>query len=156
MSFELRKGMCLLFSWSAAITSPSAESDLLMCCASAIPWPETSLFLTRSEPARSTRWSLPCVVWPVPEWRPLTVTLKIECEREDVAFILVAETERRAPPLASASSTSSMHSTEATVSPGTSTGTPGSERTSSPPFLAFGFAFGLLVAGASRSRRFSL
>ena len=81
----MRKGMCLEFSCSAAITSPMAERLLLMFCASVIAWPETSLFLTRSEPARSTRLSLPCVLAPEAACRPVTLTMTIECERDDVA-----------------------------------------------------------------------
>ena len=90
--------MCFDFSWRAAITSPNAESDLLMLHASAMPWPETSDFFTRSEPARSTRWSLPWVDAPVIEFLPETVTMTIECERDDSELLSVALTERRPAP----------------------------------------------------------
>ena len=51
-------------------TRPSVESDLLIPCASFIPCPSTCDFFTRSEPARSTRFSLPVVVAPVRLFRP--------------------------------------------------------------------------------------
>ena len=157
VSFELRKGMCLDFSCSAAITSPMAERLLLMFCASVIAWPETSLFLTRSEPARSTRLSLPCVLAPEAACRPVTLTMTIECERDEAEFILVAVTERRAAPRSMALSTSVAVSTLTVERPGTCTGWPGTWRMSSdagffsPPFWPRG-----VTGSTSRSRRFSL
>ena len=53
MSLLLRYGTWACLALSAEMTSPSADSDLLMCCASFSALPDASLFLTRSEPARS-------------------------------------------------------------------------------------------------------
>ena len=58
VSFELRYGTCLSFRASAAMTSPSDDSDLLMFCASFSRSPVASVRERRSEPARSTRCSL--------------------------------------------------------------------------------------------------
>lgn len=48
-----------LFSVNALITLPKADSDLLMPLASFKVWPDAPVFPTFSEPARSTRNSLP-------------------------------------------------------------------------------------------------
>jgi len=48
---------------SAAMTSPSAESDLLMFCASLRRSSVAPVLSARSEPARSTRLSLPSDVF---------------------------------------------------------------------------------------------
>ena len=87
-------------------TRPSVESDLLIPCASFIPCPSTCDFFTRSDPARSTRFSFPVVVAPVRLFRPCTCTCTSECERDDAAFIAVADVDRRAAPRCSVPSTS--------------------------------------------------
>eukprot|EP00965_Chrysotila_dentata_P049071 1627528-Pleurochrysis_carterae.AAC.1 len=73
-----------------------------------------------------TRWSLPCVTAPVTLLRAVTPTMQIECERDELALHLVADTDRRAPPRFSAPSTASTVAAFTTVSPGTHTGSPGS------------------------------
>ena len=57
VSLWLRYGMCPLLVARAEMTSPSAERDLLMDCASFSCSPADLLFFTRSEPARSTKES---------------------------------------------------------------------------------------------------
>lgn len=58
VSLELRKGMWLDLLAYAAMTSPSAERLLLMCCASFSRAPVASERPTRSDPAKSTRLSM--------------------------------------------------------------------------------------------------
>ena len=48
----------MLFSWSATITISRKCSEPLMYVASVKPWPPRLVFLMRSLPARSTRFSL--------------------------------------------------------------------------------------------------
>lgn len=59
MSLELRKGTWPWRERRAAMTSPRADSDLLMCCASRRRLPSAPDLPTRSEPARSTKFSFP-------------------------------------------------------------------------------------------------
>lgn len=61
VSFESRYGMCCLPRWSvsAEITFPSAESDWLIFLLSCKRCPVAPDNLTRSDPARSTKLSLP-------------------------------------------------------------------------------------------------
>mmetsp|Transcript_62364 Transcript_62364/g.167307 ORF Transcript_62364/g.167307 Transcript_62364/m.167307 type:complete len:202 (+) Transcript_62364:376-981(+) len=61
VSFESRYGMCILprASVSAAITLPSADSDWLIFLLSSRRRPVAPVSRTRSDPARSTRLSLP-------------------------------------------------------------------------------------------------
>ena len=54
VSFELRKGTCDSFWPMAVITSPSAESDLLIAAVSAASDPVASVRESLSDPARST------------------------------------------------------------------------------------------------------
>ena len=61
VSFESRYGTCLFFVTRAAITFPSAESDLLMYLASVSCCPVASDFFSRSLPARSTSCNFPNV-----------------------------------------------------------------------------------------------
>jgi hypothetical protein len=51
---ELRKGTCACFAPLAAITSPRAERDWLMFCASFKAWPVAPDLLILSDPAKST------------------------------------------------------------------------------------------------------
>ena len=60
VSFEFRYGTCACLAPRAAMTSASALSDLLMCCASFRACPSASDFESRSDPARSTRVSCEC------------------------------------------------------------------------------------------------
>src|SRR6266850_884621 len=93
--------MCLslfsLFSPSAAMTSPSALRLLLIFCVSrrrSLSFP-APLALSRSLPARSTRFSAPSHTWPVCVLVPRMRSVKTECEREERSFISVAATVRR-------------------------------------------------------------
>lgn len=67
-------GMWLLFVVRAWITSPRADKDLLMLCASLRRSPWASLLATLSLPARSTSQSLLFVHSPVIVFSPLTIT----------------------------------------------------------------------------------
>lgn len=67
VSFESRKGTCFdLPSTRAEMQLPSAESDRLILVASLSRSPLASVLACRSEPARSTRLSLPCRMWASP------------------------------------------------------------------------------------------
>mmetsp|Transcript_14947 Transcript_14947/g.33018 ORF Transcript_14947/g.33018 Transcript_14947/m.33018 type:complete len:375 (-) Transcript_14947:706-1830(-) len=94
VSVELRKGTCACFAALAAITSPKADKDLLMLLASVRAWPIAPDLLIRSDPARSTRFSLPLVCTPVGRYSDSTVTVNIMCERDECSFMLVAVEER--------------------------------------------------------------
>ena len=105
VSFELRYGMkTFLFFFAcsarALITLPSAESDLLMLAPSLSLSPVAPVFATRSEPARSTRLMVArtSFCWPAITSFCCSRMMKIECERDDVAFICVAATARAALP----------------------------------------------------------
>lgn len=99
------------------MTSPSADSDLLMYCASRSRLPSAPERPTRSEPARSTRFSFPggtdgrqhrqrrpaappgalhppVVRSPVLRSRPRTVTMSSAWERELCSFRLVHSVTR--------------------------------------------------------------
>eukprot|EP00966_Prymnesium_polylepis_P105610 2446065-Prymnesium_polylepis.1 len=101
VSFELRYGMKTFLpffdcSASALMTLPSAESDLLIFAPSLSLSPVAPVFETRSEPARSTRLIVARTSF---FWPPITsicciLMMKIECEREEVAFMFVAATAR--------------------------------------------------------------
>lgn len=71
------------------MTSPRADSDLLMCCASRRRLPSAPDLPTRSEPARSTRFSFPVVRRPVLQSTPRTVTMSSAWERELCSLRLV-------------------------------------------------------------------
>ena len=88
VSFEFRNGMCVAFLLpSALITSPSAERDLLMFCASFSLSPVASVFESRSEPAKSIRCSFPTLLVPSMRFFPLTANVKMECDREECSFM---------------------------------------------------------------------
>ena len=57
--------MCLLFAPRAAITSPNDESDELIFFASSKRWPVAPDSLTRSEPAKSTKFKQDSIFWSV-------------------------------------------------------------------------------------------
>ena len=63
VSLELRYGTCGLFFDRATNTSESAESDLLIACASLSCTPTALDLSRRSEPAKSTRCSVPLISW---------------------------------------------------------------------------------------------
>lgn len=62
---EFLKGMCACLFDLAMMTSPRNDRDLLMFCASFRACPVTPLRPTRSDPARSTRLSLPLLCLPL-------------------------------------------------------------------------------------------
>lgn len=66
--------MCGVFVARADMTSPSAESDLLMFCASLNLSPCASVFANRSLPARSISHNLLFVHSPLIKFSPLTIT----------------------------------------------------------------------------------
>lgn len=67
VSFESRKGTCGLPEARALMHMPSIVSDRLIARASVALSPVERLFLRRSLPARSTRYSLPTLTWVVNE-----------------------------------------------------------------------------------------
>ena len=70
VSFESRKGMCVdLPSTSAEMQLPSALSDRLILVASLRRSPVACVLDCRSEPARSTRLSLPILMEELPSAR---------------------------------------------------------------------------------------
>lgn len=81
-----RYGMNFSPALSAEMTFPSAESDLLMDCASLRRSADAPVFPTRSEPARSISESLPIVVFFVCLLSAVMRSAKTRCEREEVAF----------------------------------------------------------------------
>ena len=100
VSFESRYGMCCDFpSTSADMTFPSALSERLIFVASFSRSPLACVLLCRSEPAKSTRFSFPTVMCgSAPGGSPgrtrdvSTVTVKMECDRLESAFMSVAPT----------------------------------------------------------------
>ena len=97
------------------MTSASAESDLLMCCASFMAWPVTLDFEGRSEPARSMSVSAAPLSFCVSVVTVRTLTTSIECEREDCSFIAVEVMARLPLPCVSTSTTSSAELTGTSV-----------------------------------------
>jgi hypothetical protein len=97
------------------MTSPSAERLLLIACASFMVAPAAPLFLTRSDPARSTNDSLPRVTPCVCRSVVSMTSEKIKCERLDCAFIFVADVARECKPVAITASMSSFVRTGTTV-----------------------------------------
>ena len=68
VSLESRYGMCYDFleetpSTSALMTFPKAVSDRLILMPSFIVWPVAPVFEFLSDPARSTRFSLPALIY---------------------------------------------------------------------------------------------
>lgn len=115
---EFLKGTCECLERSELMTSPSADRDLLMHWASRRRLPSAPDLAMRSEPARSTRFSLPadreekkkrcfryCILscfsenvsvvcvpevrWPVEELNPATVMMRRAWERELCSFRFV-------------------------------------------------------------------
>mmetsp|Transcript_46389 Transcript_46389/g.88563 ORF Transcript_46389/g.88563 Transcript_46389/m.88563 type:complete len:307 (+) Transcript_46389:88-1008(+) len=99
VSLLLRYGTCRCFCCRAMMTSPRADSDRLMCCASLSRSPSASDLATRSLPAKSMR----CMqLYEVRDTeyrerglvRAVRKMLTRECERELRSFILVAKVAR--------------------------------------------------------------
>jgi len=81
------------------ITFPSADKLLLIILASSKVWPWASVLPIFSEPAKSQQYILPIFEVSVLVFFYITVTRKIEWDRLEVAFILVAATDLLAYPL---------------------------------------------------------
>ena len=84
----------MAFVRNAEKTWPSADSDLLMAAASTSLCPVASVLEILSEPAKSTRVSVPRVMAFVTLSVPWSRRSRRRCERELLVFILVAPTER--------------------------------------------------------------
>ena len=114
VSFESRYGTWLAPADGSSdmTTLPSAVRLVLMCSASFMRMPVLSDFLMRSEPARSTRLSLPLTASPVARSRCTTVMVKTVCERDETAFILVSCVARSLSPWLMTAITSSYDETE--------------------------------------------
>ena len=100
------------------MTLPSAIRDLLMLAPSLRRDPVASVLEARSEPARSTRLSRANtlrVSSSTSFWWIFIV--KIECDRDDRAFILVSPCVRMLLPCSISSSTFSSCSTTTSCSP---------------------------------------
>ena len=95
VNFESRYGICKLFlSVKATITFPSVVSDLLMFLASSSVWPYEPVLPIFSEPAKSTKYSLPVLQDPSSRLFIEIVIQNKECDRELSAFIFVAVVAR--------------------------------------------------------------
>mmetsp|Transcript_36777 Transcript_36777/g.97192 ORF Transcript_36777/g.97192 Transcript_36777/m.97192 type:complete len:302 (+) Transcript_36777:2507-3412(+) len=101
VSLESRYGTC--FSPRARVlrTLPRAESDLLIACASLSVAPDASVLESRSEPARSTRESLPTYWSPLLVIRVRTVSVTTMCERDETSLRPVDATARFLSPCTS-------------------------------------------------------
>mmetsp|Transcript_15282 Transcript_15282/g.32558 ORF Transcript_15282/g.32558 Transcript_15282/m.32558 type:complete len:274 (-) Transcript_15282:194-1015(-) len=89
VSFDSRKGgRSFFFEARISMHLPSVVSDWLMAFASSNAAPSTPLFLTRSDPARSTKCSLPERRRPAPEQE--ICTMSTACDLDESAFIFVA------------------------------------------------------------------
>jgi hypothetical protein len=113
---------------STSMQRPRVVSDWLMALASSKAAPSTPDFLTRSEPARSTRYSMPLSVRTPPVHRILSMSTA--CERDESAFIFVQAVARLAKPRCSAAMASLVEVTVSHVAPLTYTPSFGSSRSS--------------------------
>ena len=136
------------------MTFPSALSERLIFVASFSRSPLACVLLCRSEPAKSTRFSFPTRIRASPECEGSpgvvsdvsTVTVKMECDRLESAFISVAPTLRFFLPTSSTLRISSADFTTNVVRPSTYT-----------PFSGVSLSAHVFVwSFASRSRTFSL
>eukprot|EP00968_Pinguiococcus_pyrenoidosus_P020185 scaffold2319_cov248-Pinguiococcus_pyrenoidosus.AAC.5 len=108
VSFESLNGTCVLRpSVSALMTWPRALRLLLMFLASSSCVPVALVFLTISDPARSTSTILPVFVELLSVLVLVISTVKTLCDREDPEFMPVAATARFDAPLAMVDSSSS-------------------------------------------------
>ena len=106
VSVEFLKGTCFWSAPRAAMTSPKALRDLLMFCASLRAWPVAFDLLIRSEPAKSTKWSLLNVRMPLDLWSVATWTLNNICDLEECSFMSVEAAARTESAMSISSSTS--------------------------------------------------
>ena len=93
VSFESLYGMCDrgLTSVSAAMTLPSQDSDWLIFFDSSSRSPVAPVILTLSDPARSTRFSLPTLTCfdPSTVFICSTMMMKTACDLEETSFLFV-------------------------------------------------------------------
>eukprot|EP00123_Amoebidium_parasiticum_P014693 comp22602_c0_seq1/m.34666 comp22602_c0_seq1/g.34666 ORF comp22602_c0_seq1/g.34666 comp22602_c0_seq1/m.34666 type:complete len:333 (+) comp22602_c0_seq1:1550-2548(+) len=118
----------------ALMTLPRASSPELIAMPSLARSPVAPVFLSLSDPARSTKWNFevrklspeppPVLLLPsspsVFRWKGFLwsrVRVKMACEREDVWFMFVLAVVRARDPLCRHPSTSSSHVTASSVSP---------------------------------------
>ena len=94
VSLEFLNGMCLESAYNDITTSPRADNDLLMFWASRCCCPATPDRERRSEPARSIKWSLEAIWFPVPRWVPCTEMESTQCDRDECSLQLVAAVVR--------------------------------------------------------------
>lgn len=142
VSLELRYGMCVLFpSTNAEITFPKTESDWLILLASLSLSPVAWVRLSRSDPARSTRFSFPILVFLSCRFLDSTRMVNIAWERELTSFMSVERVMRLVLPRFMSSVIDSIESTGNPMRSFTKTPTSTRSRTSS-------FALG---SGARRS-----
>eukprot|EP01139_Manchomonas_bermudensis_P011641 Amastigsp_a343635_16.p4 type:complete len:131 gc:universal Amastigsp_a343635_16:1077-685(-) len=130
------------------MTSPRAESDLLMNVASLSRSPTAFERSSRSEPARSTSESLPTVAVCEILLAQRTQIWRIECERELCSFMSVANVARFPAPRAMTAITSSNEVHVSATRSGTNTRPFGSCRMSNRDSIAW---MPPLAGSASRS-----
>mmetsp|Transcript_5863 Transcript_5863/g.12829 ORF Transcript_5863/g.12829 Transcript_5863/m.12829 type:complete len:206 (-) Transcript_5863:477-1094(-) len=129
VSFESRNGGRSFFPEDRiSMHRPRVVSDRLIALASSSAAPSTPDFLIRSEPAKSTRYSFPLSVRGPPVH--LIEIISAACERDESAFILVAEVARLPLPLSSVTSASFVVDAGCHVTPSTYTPSFGSSRSS--------------------------
>mmetsp|Transcript_1202 Transcript_1202/g.3419 ORF Transcript_1202/g.3419 Transcript_1202/m.3419 type:complete len:214 (+) Transcript_1202:3506-4147(+) len=112
VSLESRKGgLPILPRAASAVTQrPRQVREVLMATASSKATPVTSDRFTRSEPAKSTRKSRPCVtLW---DLRPLTDRTMTVWLRLDVSLSIVEVVTRKRSPVCRASKASAAEDTE--------------------------------------------
>mmetsp|Transcript_45362 Transcript_45362/g.146012 ORF Transcript_45362/g.146012 Transcript_45362/m.146012 type:complete len:206 (+) Transcript_45362:71-688(+) len=136
------------------MTLPRASSPLLIWTPSAKRSPDAPVRLARSEPARSTKLKRGVSTLP-PRRRSSMLTVKIACERDDVAFIAVAPVARLLEPSDSTAIASSGDPTGRIASPGKAIA-PSFSRTSSVASLGAPSAAAASIGGCSRSWMSSL
>ena len=129
VSFDSRNGgRSFLLDANISMQRPSVVSDWLIAFASSNALPSTPDFLTRSDPARSTRYSLPISVRGPPT--TLIPSMSTACERDESAFILVEAVARLELPNANASIAAPVVVTASQWTPETYTPSFGSSRSS--------------------------
>eukprot|EP00962_Isochrysis_galbana_P026971 scaffold8427_cov96-Isochrysis_galbana.AAC.1 len=89
------------------MTNSRKCNDTLMCLASPNVDPVAPVLPTRSDPARSTIWSLDRRTVGPPAARLSMYTVKMQCEREEWAFMEVSATARLVSPIRSKPSAAS-------------------------------------------------
>mmetsp|Transcript_26814 Transcript_26814/g.51083 ORF Transcript_26814/g.51083 Transcript_26814/m.51083 type:complete len:205 (-) Transcript_26814:237-851(-) len=119
VSLELRKGMWLDLLAYAAMTSPSAERLLLMCCASFSRAPVASERPTRSDPAKSTRLSMLDSLLPDRKCCAVTWMDTTEWDLEERSFMEVWPMARLDSPSCMVATTSRVSATGLATASGT-------------------------------------